>query len=423
MKRNQLLITHAAVFSVGIAAAMVANGLRDNSAATVTDGPDSTRSARTASGSSFAGSSADGVAGKSDRSAGDKGREISKRDARPLTEKLDELVRIGDSLQRQRALLDLLDTLGPDEFASFIKQYGELNHYGDTRGEYDIILRSWAKADPLGALAHIQENGGNRRASAAVLATWAGTDAAAAERWALENHDGDGPNPYMASVIRGIAINDLPKATELALAMPRSRERADALNSITEALMMQGTEAALAYPATIAGDDAMRGGLVQMIADRLADKEPDRVATWLSAMDNGEIQSRAARDVAQALAREDVTKASAWVDTLKPEARGEAARGIIPAMSASDIAGTARWVSGLAGTPGYDNVVEEFVWSCNTRAPEQSAAWIQGVADPNQQRRLYHRMLGEWARADAAAVKQWVGANNVPDDVRRRFSR
>jgi hypothetical protein len=92
-------------------------------------------------------------------------------------------------------------------------------------------------------------------------------------------------------------------------------------------------------------------------------------------------------------------------------------------MSESDIAGTAQWVSSLAGTPNYDRVVEEFIWSCDGRAPEQSAAWIQGISDPAQQRRLYHRMLGEWARRDAAAVKQWIASNQVPEDVRRRFNR
>lgn len=108
---------------------------------------------------------------------------------------------------------------------------------------------------------------------------------------------------------------------------------------------------------------------------------------------------------------------------LEQEAQAEAARGVIPIMSSKDIAGTATWVSGLAGTPQYDSMVEEFVWSCNTRAPEQSAAWIQGVSDPQQQRRLYQRMLGEWAQKDAAAVKQWVTSNTVPPEIARRFAR
>jgi hypothetical protein len=425
MKSKQLIVTHAAVFTVGITAAMVMNGLREPA-----DGPaDAAANTRSSSSraSSTGGSLLDPSAAGSDsgrsRLARGESRQLSKRDARPLSEKIGDMVRLSDALERQRALLDLLDTLGPDEFASFAEQYRDLDHYGDTRGEYDLILRSWAKTDPLGALDHIAENGGDRQASGSVLATWAGNDPAAAERWAIDHYDGNGANPYMPSVIRGVATNDLAKATELALSMPRSRERSEAANAITDAVLMQGTDAALAYPDTITGDDSLRGGFVQMIADRLASKDPGRIATWLAAMDNGDVQNRASRRVADALAREDVTKASAWVNTLKPEARAEAARGIIPIMSASDIAGTARWVSGLVGTPGYNNVVEEFVWSCDERAPEQSATWIQGVTDANQQRRLYHRMLGGWAQRDAAAVRDWVAANNVPDDVRRRFSR
>lgn len=420
MNRKQLIVTHAAVFSVGIAAAMVMNGFRDPASGSPDQGdaPRTTSSHRTLGTGSDSSTSA---AGK--RASRDEGHGLSARDARPLSEKAESIARISDALDRQRALLELLDTLGPDQFAAFAEQYRNLNHFGDARGEFDTILRSWAKVDPLAALDYVGKNGGSRYARDSVLTTWAGSDPAAAERWAIENHEGDGPNPYMASVIRGVAANDLPKATELALAMPRSRERGDAVSAIADALLMQGTDAALAYPASITGDDALRGGFVETIADRLARKDPDRLATWLAGMDSGEVQNRASRRIADALAQEDLAKASAWVGTLKPEAQAEAARGVIPLMSSNDIAGTARWVSGLVGTPGYDRVVEEFVWSCDQRAPEQSAAWIQGVSDPNQQRRLYHRMLGGWAQRDAAAVRQWVTTNNVPDDVRQRFSR
>jgi hypothetical protein len=204
--------------------------------------------------------------------------------------------------------------------------------------------------------------------------------------------------------------------------MPLSRERGEAVDAITRALFLQSPEAAMAFPATIT-DEALKGGFVAAIADRMLRKDPNKAAEWIASMDQGEVQNRAARGVAEALARTDAQNAASWVRKLKPEAQAEAARGVIPIMSGSDIPGTAQWVSGLAGTPGYDRVVEEFVWSCNTRAPEQSAAWIQGVANPDQQRRLYHRMLGEWAQRDAAAVKQWIAENNVPEDVRRRFNR
>ncbi len=318
--------------------------------------------------------------------------------------------------------MDLIDTLGPADFAAVADQYRKMDHFGDSRGEYEMILRGWAKVDPLGALADAAQHPNSNHARGTILSTWAGNDAASAERWALENFKGNGANPYLASVIRGIATTDIARASLLAQAMPSGDERGYAVDGITDALFVQGMDAAMAFPGTIT-DEKLRGGFVEKIAEKLAGKNPELAATWLAGMDQGSIQNRAARDVAEALAHQDTAKAAAWVTTLAPEARAEAARGVIPIMSSSDIAGTARWVSGLAATPGYDSVVEEFVWSCNSRDPEQSAAWIQGVADPDQQRRLYHRMLGEWAQKDLPAVKQWVAANKVPDSVQQRFLR
>lgn len=336
-------------------------------------------------------------------------------------DRLASIVRITDSFERQRALMDLVDTLGPNEYQAVVEQFRSLDHLGESWGEYGLLLRGWAKADPLAALQYMETQPNNGYGRATILQTWAGKDAAAAEQWALANHDGDGPNPHMAAVIRGVAGNDLPTATRLAESMPMSRERGEAVDAITRALFMHSPEAALAYPASIT-DDALRAGFVGAIAQRMAGKDADRTATWLASMDDANAQNRAARTVADALAKADSTKAANWVKTLQPEAQAEAARGVIPVMSGNDITATAHWVSGLAGMQNYDRVVEEFVWSCDQRAPEQSAAWIQGVSNPDQQRRLYHRMLGEWSRRDSNAVREWVTNNDVPNEIRRRFA-
>jgi hypothetical protein len=419
MNRSNLILTHGAVFSVGIAAAMIANSFRDTSnPAAAAIGGSTSRSRLDGAGRYFEKDSST----PSSRANGEDSRTRSKKENAPAVERLASLVRITDPFERQRALMDMIDTLGPGEFASVAEQYRQLDHLGDSRGEFDLILRGWAKADPLAALEYAGSQPNTRNTSATILSTWAANDPAGAERWALAHHDGEGANPFLPSVIRGIAATDVPAASRLAQTLPLSRERAEAVDGITRALFLQGNDAAMAFPETIP-DEALRGGFVAAIADRMVEKDPTKAAAWVAAMGQGEIQNRAARTVADALAKTDTKAAASWVEKLKPEAQAEAARGVIPVMSSADITGTAKWVSGLVGTPGYDKVVEEFVWSCNTRAPEQSAAWIQGVSDPNQQRRLYYRMLGEWARKDAAAVKQWVAANNVPDDIRRRYLR
>lgn len=418
MKTRKSIFTHAAVFAVGAALATIAQRVDR-------DPPDQTAaSAAARKPARTSGSPGDYAEDGRPASSREK-RDVQNRSGHsslPASERLAEIVRIGDPLDRQSALMDFINRLGPGEFAAVAELYREMDHFGNSRGEYDLILRGWAKADPLGALEYTAKQPNDWEQTSIVLAAWAGNDAAAAERWALDHHDGDGPNPYLASVIRGIAAYDIAHASRLAESMPFGRERGDAVDAITRALFMQGADAAMAYPASIQ-DPQLRAGFVAAIANRLAAKDPAKAADWLATTTDADAQNRAARRVAEALAETDPASAARWLRKLTPAAQAEAARGIIPAMSAGDIPGTATWVSSLNGIPNYDRVVEEFVWSCDHRAPEQSAAWIQGIADPAQRTRLYHRMLGEWARRDAAAVKNWVANNSVPQSVANRFNR
>lgn len=418
MKNRNTIFTHTAVFAAGVALAMV--GYRANSNAPVNRDDEvathsSNRHTEAAGGASL--TAARTAALRERREAG----ALAGRSGEPATERMAAIVQLADPLDRQLALVALLDRLGPDEFAAVAEQYRQMDHFASSGGEFDLILRGWAKADPLAALEYTTNQLHSGGASSTVLAAWAGKDPAAAESWALANHKGDGPNPYLVAVIRGLAPYDLAHATQLAQSMPDSGEQRDAVDSITHALFMQGLDKAMAYPSTIE-DPKLRASLVGAVARRLVDKDPVQAGTWLAAMKNPDDQNRAARRVAEALAAKDPQQAADWMGKLQPAARAEAARGIIPKMSAGDITGTAKWVNTLSGIPNYDRVVEEYVWSCDYRAPEQSAAWIRGVSNPEQQTQLYHRMLGEWAKRDAAAVKNWVATNQVPESVARRFN-
>ena len=418
MKNRNAILTHTAVFAAGVALAVVGyhanSGSPDDSAAEVA----LRSSARRTEGT---GSSVTEARNASQRERRETGAKAG-RTGETATERMATVVQMTDPMDRQLALIALLERLGPEEFAAVAEQYRQMDHYSGSGGEFDLILRGWAKADPLAALEYTTNQLKSRGASTTVLAAWAGKDPAAAESWALANHTGDGPNPYLAAVIRGIAPYDIAHASQLAQSLPASDEQRDAVDAITHALFMQGLDRAMAYPSTIE-DPKLRASLVAAVARRLVDKDPAQAGTWLAAMKDPDDQNRAARRVAEALAAQDPQVAADWMRKLQPAARAEAARGIIPKMSSGDIAGTAQWVNTLAGIPNYDRVVEEFVWSCDGRAPEQSAAWIRGVADQEQQTRLYHQMLGEWAKRDATAVKDWVASNQVPESVARRFKR
>lgn len=416
--KSRMLLTHAAAFGIGgsLFFLIPREETRDSTAAADPAGA-SGRRAVVGNASALSHGETRGARTRGARSvAGQRALDASDPAAA-----IGDIVRMGDPLDRQAALLDIVARLAPGDFAAFAEQYRNSDHLADSGGEYEIILRAWAKVDPLGALDDATRRGSGGDAST-ILTSWAGSDAAAAEQWALANHEGDGPNRYLSAVIRGIAAHDVNHAAALAGTLPRSRERGDAMDAITRVLFLQGNDAAMAFPNTIT-DSEVRGGFVSMISDRLARKDPETAATWLASMNDPEAQRRGARTIASSLAQQDVQQAARWVTKLDPAAQAEAARGVIVPMSNGDIQGTARWVSQLAGVPGYDGVVEEFVWSCDVRDPEQSAAWIQAVADEAQQTRLYHRMLGGWSNRDDAAVRDWVANNsaNLPNSVRNRF--
>jgi hypothetical protein len=416
MTRSHLALTHAAVFAVGIAVAVGTNHIRSGEQAPLAEAATTAQ----ASHSSSRPTRTSGVSRVENNHERD--RKTSTKSISDHSIRLSEIVKITDSLARQRALIAMIDTLGPEQFAAFAEQFRQLDHLGDSEGEMELILQGWAKLDPLAALKDAAAHD-DKRGRSTLLQAWASNDATAAEAWAKVNSTGEGANPDLAAMIQGLAGNDLVAATRLMQSMSKSKERGEAATAITNALIQQGPDAAKAYPAGIK-DSSLRAALVGMIASRLVGKNPADTAKWLTSMPDAKSQGRAAREVASALANKDVGKATAWLTTLQPEARAAAACGIIPIMSYGDpakIPQTANWVASLVGTPDYDSVVEEFVWSCNSRAPEQSAAWIQGVANLKQQRRLYHRMLGEWQKTDPAAVKQWVTNNSVPEDVSRRF--
>ena len=418
MKKSTIVVSHVAIFALGVSVAfIIAKDSKESNAGSEVAGGGSVGGSQI-SGSGF--SPVGNGAGKRERR--ERGTSASLRDGSlSPTESLGKINQITDAYDRQRALMDLYDTLAPDQFAAVADEFGELHHYGNTGTEMELLFQAWAKTDPMSALDYIDENPKMKRNRGDVLETWAANDAAGAEKWALDKHEGDGANPYMASVVRGIAAYDIPTATRLTASMAMSRERGQAIDAMAKALLISGTDAAFAFPDTIQ-DEHLKGSFVLIISKNLSKQDPQAAADWVSGMD-GALQERAAANIASQLAGVDVRKAADFVNSLQPEAKANAAAATVPAMSQDDIAGTARWVSTLAGTPGYDKVVESFVWSCDERAPEQSAAWIRGISDTTQQLRLYNRMLGSWARKDKDAVRNWVAENDVPDNIRKRFSR
>jgi hypothetical protein len=122
MKAPQTILTHVAVFAVGVTMAVVFQGSKTDPSENSAD----PQTGRTAAGrsSQAASSGADSTPGslRERREAAARGGKSSG----PATERLAGVVRMGDPLERQAALLELVAGLGPDQFAAVADQFREM---------------------------------------------------------------------------------------------------------------------------------------------------------------------------------------------------------------------------------------------------------------------------------------------------------
>ena len=412
---SALVVIGAAGFLVGRISAPAADA--DAAAAALAEERASSRSSLRAGGLG----GGDGETRRARAGAG--GREIAGRatagdaEARAAERraKIEAILRGENALDRNRALLQFIDQLAPDEFADAISHFRSLGITDGRMGEYSLLLTAWAKADPLAALEYSVANTGGNFATSTILATWAASDPEAAVRWAEANHEGDGPNRHLIGIIRGIAETDPARATELMASMPRSEERGAALDAMMPHILRQGPEASRAWASAI-GDDALRNGAMTRLAERLASVDPAGTADWLMA-NPGEATDRRMDDVFMAWNQKDPGAAYSALNSLPAgDVRTNALRGIVRSVATQDpqqaVALMNRYPNDI-----NDRVVQDFAWHSFRSAPALVADQIARIGNEGSRDWMYRRMLDNWVERDPAAATNWISRNALPQSV------
>ena len=222
----------------------------------------------------------------------------------------------GDLLDRTRAWLNFIDRLDADEFESVLTAYQSEGVGRDETGLYAMLLEGWAKIDPLAALDFAKENTSSQFARQTILATWARSNPDAALFWAESNHDGDGTNPWMVGVIRGLADDDPMRAGTLMASLPYSGERGEALDAVMSGILKQSPDAVHEW---IAGIDDARFREIAMAraAGSLAEADPRAAADWLLA-NPGDAADRSIANVMSKWISQDKTAALAYIRPTPP---------------------------------------------------------------------------------------------------------
>ena len=415
MKLNHTTLLAAFVL-IGVGAFLAGRMSSPSAPVTARDGPPETRSSRSV--------------------ARDSGGEntSSRKISRPLKAvrgeaglakdrltRLEAIVRGENPLERNRALLAFIDQLGPGDFEAAVAHFRSLGITDSRTGEYSLLLTAWAQADAVSALSYAKENTNGGFAQDTMLTSWASTDPEAAIRWAQSNHDGDGPNPYLPGIIRGLAQSDPARATELLASLPRSQERGRGLDFVLPHLLEQGAIATRAWIAALT-DDALKNGAMERVAEKLADSDPAGTASWLLA-NPGEAANRRIDDVYGVWANKDQLAALNSFRALPAgDTRSNALRGVISSVAAMDPKAA---VSLLNRYPNdvNDRVVQSVVWHSFGTDPATAAIQIARIGDEQQREQMYRRTLDAWFDRDPASAQAWIQVNQIPDSVRARITK
>lgn len=347
---------------------------------------------------------------------GSQHHQSAKRGASPENlARLSAILRSEDPLDRNRGLFSFIDRLGPADFETAANHFRSLGLMNSRSGEYSLLLSAWAKMDPHAALAFAQAHPDDKVASTTVLATWASSDPDAALQWAVANHEGTGPNPFLAGVIRGIAETDPQRAAQLLADMPPGNDRFVALNGVLPQLLSQGTDVARAWIDGLS-DVSLRDAAMKFLASDLATIDPAGTAAWLQA-NPSEATARRMGDVYGKWARVNEQAAIDSVSSLPAgESRSNALSGVVGAMAANDPKAALSLMDRFSDdTTGH--VMKNFLWSSQEKDPALAASQISRIEDAATRDWWYNHILGSWLTRDATAANAWIKDNPLPQPV------
>lgn len=336
-------------------------------------------------------------------------------------DRLAQLQKINDPMERTRQWLMLVDSLQPEEFEAFVAAYRAEGIPPERMSEYAVLLTAWAKVDPLTALDYATKNTGNPFARQTILSAWAGIDPDAAIAWAKSNHEGEGGNPWMVGIIKGLAFDNPELASSLLQQMPRSIERGEALNQLLPALISEkGLDGTREWIANLQ-DPALKDGAMTRFAERTMQTDPAGTADWLIAHPS-QATNRMLDDALYVMASRNSQEALDYFNKLPAgELRSNGLRGIINATAIKEPQQAVALMNAHANDV-TDRLVEQFVWHSFRQDPATAVSQIERLTDAQQQEAMYLRTLPRWMERDPEAASNWANSHPLPDSVRKRLN-
>lgn len=329
---------------------------------------------------------------------------------------IQDINHITNPVERSRRLLAYIDTLSPQQLQQAIIDFRAMDMTRQRMGEYSMLLHAWGQADPTAALAYAKENTGNEFARQQILASWASYNTDAALTWARENHKGEGGNPWLVGVIKGIAASDTTLATSVMQELPYSEERGDALKEIIPHVAQLGLANAEVWLNQIS-DEGLRNSATSYLAESLATQDPEGTAQWVTQINDTKSRERAIGQVVEVWVERDPQQARQWFDSLSTTDQAAASDDFIESYASKDPNQAADWLDENSSAENYQKLLKSFAQGSSYKDPELALNYANELEDDKDRSRTVGRALWALHNQDPAKAEAWTQNNEVPPRI------
>lgn len=211
--------------------------------------------------------------------------------------------------------------------------------------------------------------------------------------------------------IRGLRADELVEGLHEVSGRPPGPERLFSQQLMLGRLTEIDPQLALGFANTLTGTDRETSTLT--VLSTWTRLDPEAASTHFQenladfgAMDNSE--RLAARTIAAQWAAENPADAFEWAKSLPEEVRLDA---LAPAIASLSLQDTDRVITAInERDPGYERteMISQVAKERGREMPQETAAWVNGLTDPEEQSGAAGALVSSWASRDLNAAAQWV---------------
>jgi hypothetical protein len=350
-------------------------------------------------------------------SASAKSNEATTNDLAQEKSKLAQMLRLPDRLDRERMILDYVETLNASDTQALLAEFATKPLTASTRELLPYLACHWAELDPDSALTWLQAVPNKQvqgLCANEIFDAYSAKDAPAAFSTLTKLPANYNFSQLSVTVLSNYAEQD-PHAALVALQNASNHNLIfSSLPSIVFDQWSQQDPAAAAAALTDLPVGTPQRSSLRSVAQSWAKQDPTAALAWANTLPDGQSQAVATNLILNTYSAEDPAAAANYVLANSSSAPGPALLTIVQNWAAADPSALLTWANqNLTGQP-YNRAAIQALRQLGNTDPAAAAAYLAQNPDPNVLAQATPALAGAWGQQDPQAALAW--AQSLPSD-------